>query len=107
MTQRQASGDHLQHPLVPEVDQQDPLGVRMGSPTARQQLRARHRAHRLIADEQRDLLARIAQRAQPLQRCRGGGLTLHPKIGVETPVQVSGQHLDRGRVLVDDEEDRP
>ena len=78
----------------------------MGSPAARQQLRARHRPHRLIADDQRDLLTRIAQRGQPLQRRRGGGLAHHPVVGVETPLQVTGQHLDRGRVLIDDEEDR-
>jgi hypothetical protein len=37
---------------------------------------------------------------------RGGGLAHHPEIGVETPLQVTGQHLDRGRVLIDDEKDR-
>ena len=60
--------DDLQHPLVTVVDQQDPLGVRVRGPAARQQLRARHGPHGLIADDQRDLVACIAQRAQPLER---------------------------------------
>ena len=73
---------------------------------ARQQLRARHRPHGLIADDQRHLLARIAQRAQPLQRCLRGSLAHNPVVGVKTALKVTGQRLHDSRVLIDDEEDR-
>ena len=106
MTQRHAVGNDLHHPPVTEVDQQDPLGIRVAGPAARQQLRARHRPHRLITDDQRHLLTRIAQRTQPLQRRRRGGLAHHPVVGVKATLEVADQNLHGGRVLIDDEEDR-
>ena len=105
VTKRHPACDDIQHALVTVVDQQNPFGVRIDGPAARQQLRARHRPHGLIADDQRDLVAIIVQRTQPFQRGRNGGLAHHPIVGVKAALKVTGQCLDGRRVLIDDDDD--
>jgi hypothetical protein len=64
--------DDIELPEVAILDQQNPLGVRMSRPAAGQQLRTRHRLHRLTANNQDDLFAAASRRAPSRSSAAGG-----------------------------------